>query len=72
MSKIQGKSVLLRVRVDFELPRVRVIRVGLYNFLSYSAFSWHSTSCEISNAIRETNKIKLKLFFFYIKKYLGN
>ena len=32
MSKIQGKSVLLRVRADFELPRVRVIRVGLYNF----------------------------------------
>ena len=42
MRQIQGKLVLLRVSGDFELPRVQIIGVQLYNTIQYNTIQYNT------------------------------
>ena len=70
MKQIQGKLVLLRVTGEFELPRVRVIGVQLYLYLSVQydcgILLFHGSKTQ--QWTRFKTKLSEKLYLFYLRE----
>ena len=70
MRQVQGKLVLLRVTGEFELPRVRVIGVQLYLYLSVQydcgILVFHGSKTQLWTRFKTT--LGEKLYLFYLRE----